>query len=391
MATQQPTMSNAPQPKTVLGKALTSLIPSFKKTSDSTDQSTLSLKERLAYRSELKEQLTSAEHEAGQVRGRTSRQQIKLRQVRDELSGLKAREKGGSGNAYPGLEEQIKAAETELDSLIEGISADELRLQALHSEIGALRNGIQQISQGAAVDEVKEHLQALQAAEDEVARFEALVRNAQAVPVQERPEDDALDALQLAREDLLADIAAGVASRNELAALDAEIQEILSDSDGHQATALGQERDNAQALAGLKRRLSAAQARRDALIAQSPEVIEQLLIARAEAVAEEYLANAQALQLSCRQLQGIAELLTSAVPGASKTQVLSGEWSRLMIPTLPLQALREAQHTVAGNEVLYSNLEIVSSEARHQARQEQLELLEALGLAALFQERAREG
>ncbi|MCG6659303.1 hypothetical protein HOP52_16210 [Halomonas campisalis] len=343
--------TTAHQPKNVLGKALSSLMPKTRKSVDSISQAPLSLKERLAYRIELKEQLASTELEAGRVHERINQQCIKQRQVHDELAGLTARAESSSRGSYPGLEGQLKAAKAELSRLKERITTDKHHRQQLHGEIGALRQGIQQLSQGAALEEVREHQKALQAAEAEMVRFEALVRDAQAAPTLERTDDDALDALQQTREDLLADIATGEAKPEELAALDAEIQEILSDSDGHQASALSQERNNAQTLAGLKRRLSAVQARLEALKAQTPEVIEQLLIARAEAAAEEYLAHAQALQLSCRQLQGIAELLTSAVPGASKAQLLSGGWPLLMIPTLPLQALREANHTDAGRDI----------------------------------------
>lgn len=367
-------------PKRKLAETLSGLMP--KKASAS---SSLPLRARLARKTELVGRLSSKQQEANRAHQRIASGRVKQHQARDEAMALKATvERERSGNETPRSEGRLKAAEAALRSIGERVSADEHRLLELQGDIDNLRHEIQQLSQGAALEEVQEHLVALTVADEQVARFETLILDAQAAPAPDRSDDQELDTLQQAREDLLADIAAGDTSVDELASLDVQIQEILNDSDGHQARTLGKERDDAQTLAGLKRRLSAVQGQRDSLRQQTPAVIEQLLIGRAEATAQEYLQHAQALQLCHQRMQGIADLLTSAVPG-TQVRLLSDQWQGLLIPSAPLHAFDDASHHDAGRGVLFSAREACHRGELKDAGSEQLEQLGAMGLSELFQ------
>ncbi|MBZ0330855.1 hypothetical protein KZO25_11070 [Halomonas sp. ANAO-440] len=379
-----PTTNTAtPKPKRTLGETLAGLVPTSGKKNP--QQKNLGLQDRLAARDKLHKQLESAEHEAGRLRDHVNRLRIKQQQARDAVGSWKATVTRGSGaDREPRSAHRLKAAEAELQDISQRLAADEHQLLALQNQAKSMREQIDAMSQGATLDEVKQHLETLNSAEAEVERFEALIRTAEAEAEPATGNDEALDALQQAREDLLADIAAGDAKPKELEALDAEIREILEDGDGSQASALGQERDNAQTLAGLKRRLSAAQAHRDALAAQTPEVVEQMLIARAEAISKDYVKHAQALQLSYRQLQGVVELLTSAVSG-TQVRLLSDQWPNLLIPSLPLRAFDTVSQCDAGRGVLFTGRQVRGADEVAQARTDELQQLDALGVGRLFQ------
>lgn len=376
--------ANTDKPKRKLGDALGGLMP--KKAPASTTPS-LPLNERLARQQVIAKELPSLEQQASRVHQRIASARVKQNHARDRVTSLQATvERESTGKGEPQSKGRLKAAEEELQSINQRVTAHEHHLLELQSDINTLNGEMETlIDQGASEEEVREHLRALKHAEAEVARLEALIRDIQSTTSPDRSSDQELDALQQAREDLLADIAAGDAKADELEALDAEIQEILEDGDGSQATALGQERDNAQTLAGLKRRLSAVKSNRDALQQQTPAVIEWLLIAQGEGLAREYRQHAEALMACYRRIQGVADVLTSAVP-QTQVRLLPETWSLLMIPGLPLHAFDGADHHDAGRSLFF-----LASEARNRgelkaASAEHLEKLREMGLGELFEQ-----
>lgn len=373
------------KPKRTLGQTLAGLLPTAGK-SDARSE-VLDLRGRLSTRADLKAQLKSIEQEASHLSDRINRQRVQQRNARDAVQSWEATVKRENGADGPRQSEpKLEAAKIELQGATHRLTRDENKLLALRNRADELRGQIAEMSQGATLDEAREHLEALNKAEAEVERFEALIRDAAASAGPVGDEDEALDALQQAREDLLADIAAGDAQPKELEALDAEIQEILEDSDGSQTTAFGQERDTAQTLAGLKRRLSAITRHRNDLRQQTGEVIEQLLIARAEAISEDYVKHAQALQLCYGQIQGVAELLTAAVPG-TQVRLLSEQWPNLMIPSLSLKAFQDVADPDAGRGVLFAGRQARSPNERAKAQAAELSQLDALGVGGLFKSR----
>lgn len=341
--------SSSSKPKSGLGASLRGIIPRNRERKPEQKES---LEQRLEYRDGLVERLASKEKEAGDLRDQLARLRISQRNARDEVSGWKAtvaQETRGGGQAHS--KPRLDAAEAELRSVTARIEDRESRFQAVREEIEDPRQQIQLISQGASVEEVKAHLSALVDQEAQIAHLEGLIGDMEARSVPDDFGDGELDALQQSREDLLADIAAGIAQRDELEALDAQIAEILDDTEGQQAEALSEVRDHRQTVAGLERRLSAAKARHAELSAHTPKVIEQLLIARAAGVYQQYRRQAEALMESYHQLQGLQELLVSAVP-QSKVRLLSPRWPNLFIPSVgaSVEHGQEAEHLCSGRE-----------------------------------------
>lgn len=342
------------------------------------------LESRLSERNDIKSQLAGLQNERSRLNDNRNRQYIQLQQARDKARGFKAavaRENSSDGPSHS--QQNLKAAEQEISSLQETIEKTDRRLHELDSQTATLQQRIKALSTGTSEQDVKAHLQALNTAHDELQRLDELIVSNQAISHFDEYRDEALEALQSAREDVLAEIATGDAKPESLKQIDAQIEDLLTDSDGSHVNAIHQERNKQQTLAGLERRRSAIQARYDQLKAQLTEVIEQLVIARVEALSEEYLKHAKALQESYRHIQGMVELLTSAVPD-TKVQLLPVQWANVMIPALPLKTFEGVQQHDADNGVLFSGRFASSLADRQAVINEQLEQLKAMGISELF-------
>ncbi|MGO2146532.1 hypothetical protein [Halomonas sp.] len=382
MTTTTSTTSKHTSSKRLLSQAVSRFMPKI-----SLQQRTVpvsALEERLSERNDVKSQLAGLQSERGRLKENINRQYTQLRQAREKAEGYKAavaRENSPDGPSYS--HQSLKAAEQEISRLQKSIEEGDLRLNELDSQAATLQQRIEALSTGSSEQDVKAYLQALNKAREELKRLDELIQSTQATSHFDDSHDETLEALQSAREDVLADIATGDAKPELLHQLDAQIEEMLSDSDGSQVDAITQERNKHQTLAGLERRRSAIQARYEQLKAQSAEVTEQLVIARVEALSEDYLKHAQALQQSYQQIQGMVGLLTSAVPD-TKVRLLPVQWASAMIPALPLRSFESVQQHDADNGVLFSG-RLASSPAERQAvTNEQLEQLKAMGISELF-------
>lgn len=361
--------------KAGLGEYLRSILPQVKRKHPE-QQHALEL--RLARRNQLVQQLSNKKQEASGIGDELNRLRFALNVARGSARGW---ETAQGENA----KHRLTAADADQERLTAQIEEEEARLSVARDEIEGLQKSIQDATQGASVDEVKAYLSVLQAQLSQIAQLEGLIRESesQVSPVDSGEEE--LAALQQAREDLLADIAAGNAKREQLDALDAQVSEILSSNAGQQAEAKTKERDHLQTLAGLRRRLSAAQDRHAELLNQNPAVIEQLLIAQAASVYEHYVATAEALMTSFHQLQGLQEVLMVAVP-ESRVRLLSPAWPRLLIPS--------ASGSVSPNhagEHLYIGSEACHKEVIRVDRQRALAALTDAGVAETFPVNVRLG
>lgn len=293
------------------------------------------LEQRFAHMDALSEQLTNKQAEANEVAQRVASLGSELRDARNAFEGYRVRvsqeESGISGMRGANSKSLLDAAETELNRVIAELETQEERLSSLRSEIESLRNE-KDSSHGATLADVKAYQSTLIEQRTLVTHLEELVRNAEARSVPDCIDAEELNAFRQAREELLADIAAGIAKPEELEALDAEAESFLNESAGRQEEAQNAARNHQQTLAGLTRRLAAAQERYAELAGRMPQVIEQLLITRAADTYEQYKAASEALMTSYRQLQGLQEVLTVTVP-QSKVRLLSPRWPSLFIPS----------------------------------------------------------
>lgn len=294
------------------------------------------LEQRFAHIDTFSKQLANKQVEASEATQRLGELRSERQSARDTVDGYRVRvsqeESGISGMRDASSKSRLDAAESELTHVTADIETQEERLSLLRIEIESLRSKIQSISQGASIDDVKDYLSTLVEQRALVTHLDELVRNAEANRTSDSVDAEELNALQQAREDLLADIAAGTAEAEDLEALDAQAEGFLSESAGRQADARNVALNHQQTLAGLTRRLAAAQELYTELAGRMPQVIEQLLIARATDIYVQYKAASEALMTSFHQLQGFQEVLTTAAP-QSKIRLLSPRWPSLFIPS----------------------------------------------------------
>lgn len=295
------------------------------------------LVQRFAHRDALSEQLANKQAEANAATQRLSQLRSELQSARNTVDGYRVRasqeESGLSGFNDANSKHHLESAQAELNRVIANLESEEEHLDSLRSEIDGLRRKIQSSGQGATINDVKVYLAELAEQRALVERLGELVRSAEANHASGSVDVEELNALQQAREELLADIAAGIAKAEDLEALDAQAEAFLSESAGRQTEAQNTARNHQQTLAGLTRRLSTAQARYDELAGRMPQVIEQLLIAQAGAAYEQYKAAAETLMASFRQIQGLQEVLSASVP-QSQVRLLSPQWAGLFIPSV---------------------------------------------------------
>lgn len=331
------------------------------------------LEQRFAHVDALSEQLANKQAEANEAAQRLGELRSELQDARNTVDGYRVRASDANSKS------RLDAAESELNRVVADIEPQEERLNSLRSEIENLHNKIQSLSQGASIDDVKAYLSTLIEQRALVTHLEELVRNTEASQAPNSVDAEELSAFQQAREELLADIAAGAAKPEDLEALDAQAEGFLSESAGRQEEAQNAARNHQQTLAGLTRRLAAAKERYAELVGRMPQVIEQLLIARAADTYEQYKAASEALMTSYRRLQGLQEVLAVAVP-QSKIRLLSPRWPSLFIPSVG-----EVVAPNHGADHLHSGQSACQVKALQEDRQQVLKELVSNGISELFE------
>lgn len=337
-----------------------------------------------AHQDVLSEQLANKQAEANAATQQLSQLRSELQSARNTVDGYRLRvskeESGLSDFKDPNSKHQLESARAELNRAIANLEAEEEHLDSLRRKIEGLRREIQSCGHGAEIGDVKAYLAALAEQRTLIAHLDELVRNVEASPASDDVDAEELSAFQRAREELLADIAAGLAKPEDLEALDARAEGFLNESAGRQTEAQNAARNHQQTLAGLTRRLSVAQARYDELAGRMPQVIEQLLIAQAAAAYEQYKAAAETLMASFQHLQGLQEVLSASVPH-SKVRLLSPQWAGLFIPSVS-----DFVATNQGSDCLYGGQAACQINALQEAHRQALVGLAEEGLAELFEQ-----
>lgn len=234
-----------------------------------------------------------------------------------------------------GSEMGVKDAQAEAERLRKEIARKEDRQNAIDERLQRLHAGVQALdSKGASMKSALAHERQLAAVSEKVSRLRALIAEHEQrldVPTEE---DGKLEALQLEREELLATIATGEGDPAHLEELDTQINALLADKEGVQAREAEKFRDARQTVAGLQKKLAAAEAELMELKDAAPFVLKQYLASELSKAAEAYNRSAEELATLFLHVQVIYEL-ASRVPGPPN------------IPNLELSAWRDAVIPVA--------------------------------------------
>lgn len=188
------------------------------------------------------------------------------------------------------------------------------------------------------------HQQLLAQATAKVNGVENAIAAQEQIAVQVAEHKNALAALQLKHQDVLADIAMGKDCTQERDALEAELFEVQN-----QIAQLNAQAAPEQTMLGLRRKLEQAQAELKELSSKTAGLLRQLIKAEAEAVGDEYAAMAFALHDKWLRLSGLSDLWQRY----GGFQALRGHWE-MQIPSMPLDSVKCHPHKLHNNNVLIS-------------------------------------
>lgn len=160
----------------------------------------------------------------------------------------------------------------------------------------------------AALEAVLQYQKALSAAQHEVHRIELAMQSKKDAAAQLQREVPDLTELDTARETMLARVAIGEATQDDLAALDAAQEASRVDAMKLKVKADLSERESSQALAGLAKLLDAARLHLASLEAQQGPLVGKLIQEARNEVYGEYLQAAAAVRDAWLRLLGLARL-----------------------------------------------------------------------------------
>lgn len=183
------------------------------------------------------------------------------------------------------------------------------------------------------------HLGEISREDEEIVALEEAIareRRGEAVAMKAVP---VLDELRRRREDLLADVATGLATPDEIRRFD---EQAASEIDHHaraKAQAGSVSAQCEQAIAGLSRRLSEARVRREALCNKTGNLLREFLLGQAETAAAEYVKACRVVRDSYLRVSAIDRIL--ARHGLLKNgNGLLGVAPAIMLPVFELSACK---------------------------------------------------
>jgi chromosome segregation ATPase len=194
------------------------------------------------------------------------------------------------------------AAEASKDAAADAVK----RKETLSREINELSNELENFGYLLGVDEVLRYQEDVAQAEKKVTGFQTLIAVQEDIIQKARQAaPDSLDTLLRKREDILADISMGKATDKDLKALDEEIAAqdeavIEFNKTASQAN---------QVIAGLQRKLSAAEDELNLLQSRRQDVFTEFLMGRAEILGEEYVELSMQLIDKYKQLVALDQII----------------------------------------------------------------------------------
>lgn len=186
------------------------------------------------------------------------------------------------------------------------------------------------------------HQQLLAQATAKVQGVENAIAAQEQIAVQVAEHKNALAALQLKHQDVLADIAMGKECTQERDALEAELFEVQN-----QLAQLNAQAAPEQTMRGLRRKLEQAQAELQELSSKTAGLLRKLVKAEAEAIGTEYASLAFALRDKLQRLSALSVLWQEY---GGHLPLIEG--LEMQIPSLALDSIKSHPHKLHNNRVL---------------------------------------
>lgn len=187
------------------------------------------------------------------------------------------------------------------------------------------------------------HLDLVAKAEEAVRKFEGLIEQRRGERVAVMGNIPPVDGLKRRREDLLADVAVGAATTEDVRLFDERAADELRRCEEAKRSAEAQARECDQALAGLGRRLDDVREELAVLCSQTDALLQSFLLSEAEAAGAEYVKAAQVVSGMYLRIVAIDRILSQQRLGTQGIGILGASPS-ITIPALALNACEAATH-----------------------------------------------
>ncbi len=243
------------------------------------------------------------------------------------------------------------------------------------SQIEEIDKKLSVLNQGASVDEILLHQATVLENADKITQLIELISDQEKIIEDAREGLIDLSPLLQKKEDLLADIAQGEATREDLEPIEANIanQEKLLSQQKTERKNLSSEAS--QVISGLKRKLESLEMERERLNILTPKIMDQFLMGEAETVAKEYQAHAKQAISSLTRLIALERLTVEQGERAAPIY-LTGNQTQAFLPDSIINPASETEN----KGILFrgQNLTNLVTEAIKTER----ERLETLGIVA---------
>ncbi|MDH3997589.1 MAG: hypothetical protein OET90_02010 [Desulfuromonadales bacterium] len=248
---------------------------------------------------------------------------------------------GGSEGRVPGAR---KAALGTLKRNYEQAKEASTKARERHSQLKEERESLtEQLSNwdySCNQQEIQAFQDALTKATDTVAGLKVAISEQEELIQQATASIPSLGDLPQQREDLLASIAIGEASEDDLSEIDQKIEEKELEVSQTSTEASQVISKAEQAIAGLKRKLSEAESELATLEDQSSQVLSHYLVVRAEVEGAEYARLAEKLAEKYQRLIGLGTLLEGCAEKSWDKRIITGPSRRVCIPSFALDSCK---------------------------------------------------
>lgn len=198
------------------------------------------------------------------------------------------------------------------------------------------------------IERVLTYQEEVKAAVKSVAHLEAAIEVQQAMINDANNYETGLPELHVRREDMLAELLTGGASKEELAALDEEIKIEKERFDKHASHAAQSVPDAKQAIAGLQRKLEAAKKELIRLEKDKHHILHSYLLSEAERIGAEYVEAALSVAEKYHRLLAMNKLISTKTdqPG-----IVGHYRLELTLPLFRLAVCQGLEHNSCPGEI----------------------------------------
>ncbi len=264
-----------------------------------------------------------------------------------------------------------------VDQLQDSLKSLKKTIQATESEVNAIDESFAALNQGASADEIVVHQIVVTEITEKIQQLNGLILEQQRVIESAGVGLIDLSAIRQKKEDLLAEIAQGAATRDDLVPIEAKIEDLEKRLLTQKEEKDKEATEARQIEAGVRRKLAGLETELEHLNQLTPKIIDQFLMKEAEKVSAEYQKQAKQAIASLTRLTALERLITE-VGEQSSPIFLTGNQTQTFIPDCIINPVSNAESPGILFKGLYPHSELVLGAIRTER-----EHFESMGITSL--------